>query len=256
MLVVIAIIGILAALLLPSMNSALESSRELSCASNLRNTGIIAATYAGDFYSILPAATARATNTDFPVASYGWATLPVMLSGYAAGLSIWQWGSGQPVSSFSRVFVCPTDRDPTHYPQWSPGSGITSIDPRNRIGYTVNSFAWLCLNDRNVRMTGTEGFYRQMRLAEVRKPSATAFYGDGMNAFTDGCWLTVSSGGLSVPDYVQTPSGNVKWSNWSGLRLGHRQSNGYNILFFDGHVTGYSAPYYPPSLGTAWMNAE
>lgn len=251
MLVVMAIIGILASLLMPSLRSALESGRELSCSSNLRNTGVIAASYVSDYNALLPAAF---SGLDFPHSAYAYATFPGMMAGYAAGLPIHQWGFNQPIQSFSGIFACPSDRNIEHFPLWKPSTGTGSFDPRSRLGYTVNTFAWICLNDRNIRYSGTEGARRQLRMAEIRKPGMTALYGDGMTAFCDNTWLTVSSGGISIPDYIQTGSGNVKWSNWSGLRLGHRNNNGYNLLFFDGHAAGHSAPYYPPSLGTSWLN--
>lgn len=256
LLVVIAIIAILAALLLPAMNSAIEAGREVSCLSNLRNTGIIVATYADDFRQRIPSVASRSTNTDFPASAYTYTTFPGIISGYSAGLPITQWGYMQPFRSFNAIFACPDDHDPTHFPSWWPAASTTPFDPRSRFGYTVNSFAWVCLNDRNIRYTSTEGMYRQLRLSELTEPGMTAYYGDGMNAFCDGSWLTVSSGGTSVSDYITAASGNVKWSNWSGLRLGHRSGGGYNLLYFDGHAAGYSAPYYPPCLSTSWLNAH
>ncbi len=254
MLVVIAIIGILAALLMPSLMSAVESSREMACLNNQRNVGVISATYTNDYNNFMPPVASRATNADFLSGVYAYATLPGALSGYHAGLPILQWGFVQPAASINGIFGCPSDLDATHYPNWKPASG--TFDPRGRFGYTVNSFAWLCLNDRNVRYASTEGFYRCMRVNEVTSPSQTVFWGDGLNANSEGCWLTVSSGGVSMPDYVATASGNIRWSSWSGLRLGHKKQAGYTVLFFDGHTSSYAAPYYPPSLGTAWMNAH
>lgn len=54
MLVVIAIIAILAALLMPSLRGALESSRTVSCQSNLRQAGMMLQTYASDYNGFLP----------------------------------------------------------------------------------------------------------------------------------------------------------------------------------------------------------
>ena len=54
LLIVVAIIGILAALLLPALSSAREKARAMSCLNNQRQWGIIFQLYAGDNQDILP----------------------------------------------------------------------------------------------------------------------------------------------------------------------------------------------------------
>jgi prepilin-type N-terminal cleavage/methylation domain-containing protein/prepilin-type processing-associated H-X9-DG protein len=56
LLTVLAIIGVLAGLLLPALNSARERGRRVACLSNLRQIGLAIASYSGDFDNHTPAA--------------------------------------------------------------------------------------------------------------------------------------------------------------------------------------------------------
>ncbi|MGD1020529.1 MAG: type II secretion system protein [Verrucomicrobiia bacterium] len=54
LLTVISIIGVLAGLLLPALNSARERGRRVACVSNLRQIGLAIATYSGDYQNHTP----------------------------------------------------------------------------------------------------------------------------------------------------------------------------------------------------------
>ncbi len=56
LLVVIAIIAILAAMLLPALNSAREKARGIACTNNMKSIGVGTLLYADDFKGIVPAA--------------------------------------------------------------------------------------------------------------------------------------------------------------------------------------------------------
>ncbi len=62
MLVVVAIIGILAAMLAPALQKALESARTIQCINNLKQLGIILHQYANDYQGLLPHSSYPAPN--------------------------------------------------------------------------------------------------------------------------------------------------------------------------------------------------
>ena len=67
LLVVIFIIGLLAALVLPTLNLAKRSALRTQCKSNLRGIGQALAAYTGDYQGYLPVAALMPTvNTDYP----------------------------------------------------------------------------------------------------------------------------------------------------------------------------------------------
>jgi prepilin-type N-terminal cleavage/methylation domain-containing protein/prepilin-type processing-associated H-X9-DG protein len=96
LLTVIAVIGLLAALLLPALNTAREKGRRIACASNLKQIGLAIQLYAGDFQNHTPTA---ADNWDLAVSPNRPMTWPYILvdRGYVT----------------PKTFLCPNDRRPT-----------------------------------------------------------------------------------------------------------------------------------------------
>ncbi len=95
LLVVIAVMGILAALLLPAMSKAQERGRATACLSNLRQVGLSLQGYTQDHENKMPVLYDAPVSTNgFPVAN-PLPTIDVVLSNYLGN---------------ARVLLCPSDR--------------------------------------------------------------------------------------------------------------------------------------------------
>ena len=96
LLTVIAIIGLLAALLLPALNNAREKGRRVACASNLKQIGVAIQLYAGDYKNHTPTAAYNWDTTLSPSRPMTWNYILVS-RGYVT----------------PKTFLCPNDRRPT-----------------------------------------------------------------------------------------------------------------------------------------------
>lgn len=226
MLVVVAVLGILAALLFPAIGSARGRAQTSGCASNLRQIGVAANAYAMDNggrlppYSIDPDYAKTVLNGN--VAQY-WSD-KMFLGNYLGNQrSYGLLDTNRPTGAL----ICPADTQqraphrptqPELYPSYAYNAMIHPPYPKAAWGTTV-TLATL--------PTG---------LGRFSRPAKTMF-------LVDGAWLTFHPGyGNNPPCYGVTepfnsnqfsPGDPTSINNWVRRHGGQR---GANMLFLDGHV--------------------
>lgn len=101
LLAVVAIIGVLAALLLPAVGRVKETANQTKCISNLRQIGIGIQLYSCDHDGFLPGPVWTEQSAWY---NYGDATLPVLLTPYMSLAQVTKANTPQ----YSSVFMCPS----------------------------------------------------------------------------------------------------------------------------------------------------
>jgi prepilin-type N-terminal cleavage/methylation domain-containing protein len=136
LLVVLAIIGVLAALLLPGLNRAKNKARSISCVNNLKDLGVATRLYAEDSNAKLPSAELLPSNPTNPLKPLP--RICDVLGAYA--------GKTTGTNASAPVFKCPSDTawffeaEGSSY-QWNAGLNGQRIDfgENNRFQGTIVS---------------------------------------------------------------------------------------------------------------------
>jgi prepilin-type N-terminal cleavage/methylation domain-containing protein len=167
LLVVIAIIAILAALLMPGLEGARHAARDAACISQLRQLGLAATSYAGDYDEFFPQQYSNGTLFDGTHAFWGW--------NHNVPSPNWVWYTwGLLVAQLNyldsrQVLVCPTVEmtAASGYPQGAAAMVAKLNQPAQRT-YTTYSLWGSSIYPNNVR--------RLCRLAELpeRQPAPIA----------------------------------------------------------------------------------
>ncbi|EIP98533.1 prepilin-type N-terminal cleavage/methylation domain-containing protein [Opitutaceae bacterium TAV1] len=198
LLTVIAIIGILAAIIIPTVSKVRENARQAECISNLRQIGSALLLYAGDNKHHLPA-----VSTDWPSVDTSWGRAIWTYAGYSE--ESYKNPDNDLIGSSGvdrNIFHCPmTKRAPVAAPT-VPG-GVNS----GRFSYGLNGFP---LSNTSIGWTsGTKT--NPIPLSIITAPSRTSMVNE-CSFFLGGYEGYYQSFGL-VP-----------------------HGGGTNVLFYDGHV--------------------
>ncbi|MDR1282682.1 MAG: DUF1559 domain-containing protein [Opitutaceae bacterium] len=213
LLTVIAIIGILAAIILPTVGKVRESAKTAQCASNLRQIAAAAQLYAGD-------------NRDFLVPTYsekndgsGMVTYRVHLAPYL----------GAPVRQ-GTILVCPSDT--------LVGTSAAKLDNgRQPVSYGINNtsdpdgkflHAYDQLPVKSRRITDVKNPARCIFACDIGKPASVTA---APSAWTENRPADDASFG-----YARFPSSSGIWNGDWPVYPRHAGGKHANAAFYDGHV--------------------
>ncbi len=200
LLVVIAIVAILAAMLLPALNSAKEKAKRISCASNFHQIGLGFGSYACD------------SNSHY--SPYGASMTAWPFGSFYPGTTDWGYGtlykSGYVTNE--KVYYCPS----------VPGSGLFAFDFCNSQNYTPSSTtfysSYSCFAGENTGLALSLGISK----GDLAKTFAVSAASPGKTCLgMDNCF------GHNTPNNFQ----------WSNHRNSLTKLNGGNILRNDGAVS-------------------
>ncbi len=184
LLTVIAIIGILAAILIPVVQTVRDSARASQCVSNLRQIGTGLHLYVQDNDERLPPLSL--TSTLEGIYERWWIHLPEYVMDQRHPEIIYERTQG------NTVFFCP--------------SAINEPRPRPITANRVSSYGMSRIVNGGADPMG----YGVMRITEVTTPSQTAIFMDGAYFPGAGHWANdVANGGSYFPELIHNDGANV-----------------------------------------------
>ena len=207
LLVVIAIIAILAAILLPALNSARERGRSASCLNTLKQMGNAASMYTGDFEDYIPGGTAWGVSWTIKIGPYlGQPTTAVSTNGapvYDRSVEI-------------PIFLCPSMVNMQTVNSWN--TTIEAAVGKGGLAYAINSNVAGPLKKIN-RLSSTSAAALIMDAGEVKE-----------------YFISLNHAEKSRPAY-RHPAGNqgmyaTDYNTFSG--------GGINVVHADGHAAIYN----------------
>jgi prepilin-type N-terminal cleavage/methylation domain-containing protein/prepilin-type processing-associated H-X9-DG protein len=219
LLVVIGIVGVIAAILMPSLSSMLQRSNMAKSGGNLRQIGAAMMAYAGDHDGFMPPARGRLTTGELPSQQVWWAVHLLPYTGRS-----------------TRIF----DR-PGMDKKWdAPGAVDPVTSQQFRIGYWINGG-----NDANVAFCHSPAVIDKLMAGKnylpmmvFAKPARTVALIDGIGGSEANLWNPDSRG-------TWRSGSNSKYHRWSGDKVdqngltptGQPPEGNFNVLWLDGHVS-------------------
>lgn len=270
LLTVMAIIGLLVAILLPAVQAARESARRTDCVSRLKQIGIALQNYHDAQRSLPPGYVSGFTSTgDDTGPGWGWAAFLLPQLEQRPAFDSIRFVLPIQASANARarlvevpIFLCPSDSRAAPWWAWTrdPSTGapiarICQVAPSNYVGM---------YGDSEPGVDGNGLFFRNsgIRLRDITDGlSQTIAVGERSHDFGEATWVGSVTDAVLFPDDGDA-IGYARAENSTGMVLGHagegfgpgdpngdvnqfysRHGKGVNFLFADGHVR-----YLPVSI--------
>ncbi len=241
LLVVIAIIAILAAMLLPALNKARDKAKDISCASNQKQTGQYLLMYIQQENDIIPCVSSNWKGSG----SYGkWYDMlyialvnPNTSANPADSVSV-DYMLFKSVKTRRTPLLCPSQLK--KYGDGSACSSYTYLSHRN---YGMNSGYFAS------DAPSTDGSHHIRKITQVRKPAERSAFFD----IDRGPEVTYQGPSASKRDGIILTKYNGVYRHMSG--------RGLNVTFADGHCKSMYADEVPvdysdPSYGYFWSSSS
>ena len=226
---VIAIIAILAAILLPALNSARERGRTASCVSNLKQMGTGLVAYQGDSDEWNPFA-----NWEYNKHYGSWFTYLAPYTGVVPGGLDDSWQDDSNARTVG-IWLCPSHADRMNY-KW---------------GFKISYFA--NASSKNGAYSGSTVFGIQGTSFGYPTSKANIFKSvSKIAAFVD---CQRPSNGTSRPTYFNSWNSYADELAFTGAGFAPRHSGRLNSAFLDGHVDAIT-PEYPWNSNTEWTGSK
>jgi len=246
LLVVVAIIALLIAILLPSLNRARESSRRTVCATQLKGQGMALAIYAAQFSDNIP------SGPDFNVSGNSFMhDNAVAFSDTLCGIST---SNGMNEDSVRRWFYCPANMIYNADNYWKPTTNTNNPKDDRRLGYAYLNYRLGSITSGNMTINALPAGATRVPPLEWHVKWASTPMASQAELIQDIIMLDTTAPGaqghtvvaplptarpitakfLNEPLYVGSGGYQVVYNNVSHL-VGNSPA-GANFLAFDGHA--------------------